>query len=137
MFVLLELEADGEAVVDDGFGELAAGERGVVGRDGFENVALLAGSEWVNPRKKHFALAMDFLELRLGPFVIFAGSDDAFDFVGGAEVCEIAFEVTFVLAATGAFEIHNAMDARIDGSDVVRTAGFEEHGEASIAEGGH
>ena len=124
MFVLLELEADGEAVVDDGFGELAAGERGVVGRDGFENVALLAGSEWVNPRKKHFALAMDFLELRLGPFVIFAGSDDAFDFVGGAEVCEIAFEVPFVLAATGAFEIHNAMDARIDGSDVVRTAGF-------------
>ena len=42
-----------------------------------------------------------------------------------------------MLAATGAFEIHNAMDARIDGSDVVRAAGFEEHGEAGVAEGGH
>ena len=109
----------------------------MVGRDGFENVALLAGSEWINPRKKHFALAMNFLELRFGPFVIVAGSDDAFDFVGGAEVREITFEVPFVLAATGAFEIHNAMDARIDGSDVVRAAGFEEHGEAGVAEGGH
>ena len=105
MFVLLELEADGEAVVDDGFGELATGERGMVGGDGFKNVALLVGSEWVNPRKKHFALSVEFLELRLGPFVIFAGSDDAFDFVSGAEICKIAFQIPFVLAATGAFEI--------------------------------
>ena len=133
MFVLLELEADGEAVVDNCFGELAAGERGVVGRDGFENVALLVGSEWVNPRKKHFALAMDFLELRLGPVVIFAGADDAFDFVGGAEVCKIAFEVPFVLAATGALEIDNAMYASVDHTDVMCAASFQQYGETLIA----
>ena len=103
MFVLLELEADGEAVIDDGFGELAAGEWGVVGRDGFENVALLVGSEWVNPRKKHFALAMNFLELSFGPFVIFAGADYAFHFVAWPKVFEIAFEIFFVFAAAGAF----------------------------------
>jgi len=137
VFVLLKLEADGEAVSDDGFGELAAGEGGVIGGDRFENVALLVGSEWVNPRKKHFALAMDFLELSFGPVVIFAGADDAFDFVGGAEVCEIALEVPFVLAAAGAFQVDDAMDAGIDGGDVVRAAGFEEHGEAGVAEGGH
>ena len=29
------------------------------------------------------------------------------------------------------------MDARVDGTDVVCAAGFEQHGESSIAEGGH
>ena len=140
MFVLLELEADGEAVGDDGFGELAAGDGGMVGGYGFEGFVLLFGGERVDPREKHFARfakAVEFLELRLGPVVVFAGADDAFYFVGGAEVGEIAFEIFFVLAAAGAFEVDDAMHAGVNGADVVRAAGFEEHGEAGVAEGGH
>ena len=63
VFVLLELEADGEAVGDDGFGELAAGEGGVISGDGFKGIVLLVGGERVDPREKHFALAVEFLEL--------------------------------------------------------------------------
>ena len=140
MFVLLELEADGEAVGDDGFGELAAGNWVMIGGDGFEGLILLVGGEWVDPREKdftHFTLAVEFLKLGFGPVVIFAGGDDAFEFVSGAEMGEIAFEIFFVFAAAGAFEVDDAMDARIDGGDVVRAAGFEKHGEAGVAEGGH
>ena len=81
MFVLLELESHGESVGDDDLSKFTTGEGGVIGGHEFEDVALLGGRQWVHPRKKHFALAMDFLELRLGPFVIFAGADDAFHLV--------------------------------------------------------
>ncbi len=128
MFVLLELEADGEAVGDEGFGALAAGDWGVVGGYGFEGFVLLFGGERVDPREEdfaHFAKAVEFLELRLGPVVIFAGVDDAFEFIGGAKARDIAFEIFFVFAAAGAFEFDDAMHAAVDGGDVMRPAGCE------------
>ena len=133
MFVLLELEADGEAVGDDGFGELAAGDWRVFGGHGLEDVALLLGRQRVDPREKQFALAVDFLELFFGPVVIFTGADDAFHLVSGAKVGEIAFEVFFVLAAAGAFEVDDAMHARIDPADVMRATGFQQYSEVGIA----
>ena len=124
MFVLLKLESNRKSVGDDGFGELLAGDWRVVGGDGLEDVALLGGRQGVHPREQHFALVMYFSQLLFGPVVIFAGADNAFHLVGGAEVGEIAFEIIFVLAAARSFEVHDAMDAGVNGADVVRAAGF-------------
>ena len=45
--------------------------------------------------------------------------------------------IAFGFAAAGAFEVHNAADAGIDGRNIVGTAGFDQDGEAVIAEGFH
>ena len=125
MFVLLELEPDGKAIGSDGLGQFAAGKGSMIGGHGLEHVALLTGFQRVDPRKEHLAFTEELAELRLCPVVIFARADYAFHFIGGAEVLQVCGQVAFALAAAGAFEIDDAMDARVNAADVMRAAGFQ------------
>ena len=103
MFVLLQLKTHGKAIGDDGLGKLLLREGCLTGGHGLEFVMLLVSHQWVHPRKKHFALVVYLSQLRFGPFVIFAGADYAFHFVAWPKVFEIAFEISFLFAAAGAF----------------------------------
>ena len=124
MFVLLKLESNRKSVGDDGFGELLAGDWRVVGGDGLEDVALLGGRQWVHPREKHFAAAINFSQMLAGPLIILTGADDEFHLVARPKVFEVAIQIPLTFAAAGAFEVDDAMDARVDGGEVVRAAGF-------------
>ena len=125
MFVLLELEPDREAIGSDSLGEFATGNGCVIGGYGLEHVTLLICFQRVDPRKEHLAFTEELAELRLSPVVIFARADHAFHFVGGTEVLKVCRQVAFALAAAGALEVYNTMDAHIHAADIMRAAGFQ------------
>ena len=76
-------------------------------------------------------------DLLARPLVIFARTDDELHFVALREMRDVAPQIARAFAAAGRFQIHDAMHARIDRRDVVRAAGFDEHGAAGVAERGH
>ena len=63
MFVLLKLESYGKAIPDDGLGQLAAGDGGVTGGDGFKGGGLLIVGKRRSPREKNRASTVDSMQL--------------------------------------------------------------------------
>jgi hypothetical protein len=71
--------------------------------------------------------------LLLRPFVVLNGADDELHFISRHEVRNVLPTIARDFATAWALEIHDAAHARIDRRDVMRAAGFEEHGEAVVA----
>lgn len=89
----------------------------------------------MDPGKQDRADGIEFIfgNSLFGPDVILHRADDEFDFVSGFEVSNIFPAIALDLATTGAFQIHDAMHARVDAGDIVRAAGFEQDDEAVVA----
>ena len=135
-FVELGLETDGQGVGDDFFDEVEAGDGCLAGGDLLQAFVSLLWCERMHPGNEQGANGSQvvFGDLLFHPGVIFHGADDEFDFVGAFQVREIFPTVAVDLAAAGAFEIHDAADARVHGGDVMCAAGFEQDGVAGVAE---
>ena len=84
MFVLLELETDGEPVTDNRFCEFAAGNGGVIGGHGFQGIVLLIISQGFDPGEENGALTVQSVQLLFDPSVILMGGDDTLHLVGHA-----------------------------------------------------
>jgi hypothetical protein len=67
-------------------------------------------------------------DLLLCPLVIFHRANDELDFVRGFELHNVFPAVARHLAARRAFQIHDSPDAGINFRNVLRAAGFHEHG---------
>ena len=102
----------------------------------FQDFALLFRRERMHPRKEQGTNGIQLVrgDLFLGPRVIFRRADDKFDFIGCLQVREVFKTVACHLAAAGAFQIHDAADARVNFRNVMRAAGLDEDGEAGVAE---
>lgn len=118
----LKLEADGQVIGQEPFDDLFGVD---FGEDGGEED--FARSFFDVMPGDHVA----------GPFVVFAGGEDEFDLVLFLQEGDVFQAVFSTHAAVGAFEVHDGVDAGIDGADVVRTAGFEEDFAALVGKGGH
>ena len=76
-------------------------------------------------------------KLRLGPIVILPGADHELHLVGRLEVRNVFRKHPSRLAAARAFQIHDVPHTQIARTNVVRSAGLYEHGEANVAETTH
>lgn len=104
----LDLEADGEAVLEDPFGELAGVE------------ALMDGEHQEGAALVEVAIP-DQLS---GPAVVVTVGDDELDLVASAEVGEVGVEVAPLFAGGGGLEVHDANHPGVDLGDVQRAAGL-------------
>jgi hypothetical protein len=68
------------------------------------------------------------------PVVILLRADDELDLVSRFEVRNVFPAIAFDLAAAGTFQVHDAPDPRVNGRNIMRAAGFKQHGETIIAE---
>ena len=121
-FVHLELETDVQ----------------FVGEDPFDDFTGIDPAE--NRREQDRATAcgqIEALRFFARPFVIFARSDDELHFVPLFEIIDVRPKVLFDFSAPGRFQIHDAMNARIDCRNVVGAAGFKQHRVAGIAQHRH
>jgi len=75
--------------------------------------------------------------LRPGPGVIFLRADDEFHFVTDAEEWQVFRAVARALSTAGTFQVHDAVDANVDGADVMCAAGLDQHGVARVAQTRH
>jgi hypothetical protein len=132
----LGLETHGQSVGDDFLDQFAPPNGRLAGGNFLEAGVLLVRCERMHPGEKQ---RTDFLELVpgnlfFGPLIIFQCADDEFDFVSGFQMRDVLREIAGNFAGGGAFEVHDAMDARVHFRYVMRAAGFQEDGEAGITE---
>jgi len=135
----LHLKPHRQCVGNDSFRQCSPRNRCLAGGNRFQRLILLLRRERMHPRKKQGAYQIQpvFGDFLPGPLVIFNGADDELDFVGRFQVFEVFPAIASGLAAAGAFQIHDAPDARVNRRDVMRAAGFEQHGETIIAKPFH
>ncbi len=135
----LGLKADREGIADDGLDEFTAGNGGMPGRHAFERGILLVRGEGMDPGGEQGAALVErvFADGTPSPVVVFVGSEDELEFVGGPKEGQVFPSDTVRFTAGRAFQVDNAPDAGIDGSDVEGAAGFEEDGVAAVGERGH
>ena len=73
----------------------------------------------------------------LGPIPIPPAGDYELDFVGAFQSIQVRPQIRLALAAVGALQIHDNVDAWVDRFNRNGTAGFEQHRPSRVAEFGH
>ena len=135
----LQLKADRESIRNNLFDQFLAGDGVLAGGNFFERGMLLRRHERGDPGNEEGAESVEVMLLDhcFCPVIILVGSDDELDFIGGFQVGEVGQVIALSLAAAGAFEIHDSMNAFIGFAEIVGAAGFEKDRQAGIAELGH
>src|SRR3989454_3298690 len=76
-------------------------------------------------------------DLLFRPVVVFLGADDEFDFVRALQMLQVFPAIAADFTAAWALQIHDAMDAWVNGRDIQRAAGLDQHRESVVAERRH